>query len=71
MPITQINNRYMVETPDGRAHVLNKKSLIWNLKNVFKVSSEDCKEIIRLLELDGKAELNLQTSIFLRKEFSA
>ena len=52
--ITQINNRYVVETPDGRVHILNKKSLEWNLKYVFNYTKEHTRAVVVHLESHGK-----------------
>jgi hypothetical protein len=57
MKITQINNRYMVVTKDGKFHILNRKSLIWNLKNVFNIKGEQGKQIMRSLDAMGTAEV--------------
>jgi hypothetical protein len=56
--ITQSYNRYVVETRENRLYVLNRKALIWNLKNVFKVEPEQCKAIMSNLDKVGIAVLN-------------
>lgn len=49
--ITQENNRYVVEYPEGKLHILNEFSLRWNLKNVFGLTGEQAKEVVvRLME---------------------
>lgn len=49
--VTQTNNRYVVEVKDNgdysRLHILNEKSLKWNLKNVFHIDSTIIKECIK------------------------
>ncbi len=60
--ITQSNTRYVVETSAGRLHVLNRKALIWNLKNVFKVTPEQGKAIMRNLDEVGLAVLTKEAS---------
>ena len=59
MKITQINNRYVVELESGRLHILNRKSLIWNLKNVFDIKGEQGKCIMRDLDLFGQVTITL------------
>lgn len=57
MKIVQVNNRYFVETAEGRLHVLNEKSLRWNLKKVFGFSALQTASIVRQLNQYGKVEL--------------
>lgn len=59
MKITQINNRYVVETTDGRMHILNRKALIWNLKHVFNIKGEQGKSVMKCLDADGQITINL------------
>ena len=59
MKITQINNRYVVDLADGRIHILNRKSLIWNLKNVFGIKGEQGKDVMKCLDANGQVEINL------------
>ena len=56
--ITQSHSRYVVETRENRLYVLNRKALIWNLKNVFKVEPEQCKAIMSNLDKVGIVVLN-------------
>lgn len=60
MKITQINNRYVVEITEGRLHILNRKALIWNLKNVFGIKGEQGKSVMRSLDETGSAQLELK-----------
>lgn len=56
MRITQINKGYVVQTDDGETlQMLNRKSLIWNLKNVFRIKGEAGKAIMKSLDTDGVA----------------
>lgn len=59
MKITQINNRYVVELENGRLHILNRKALIWNLKQVFGIKGEQGKDIMKSLDTNGSVEINL------------
>lgn len=59
MKITQINNRYVVDLADGRLHVLNRKGLIWNLKHVFLIKGEQGKDVMKQLDANGQATINL------------
>lgn len=59
MKITQSNDRYVVETSDGRMHILNRKSLIWNLKHVFGIKGEQGKSVMKSLDATGQVEINL------------
>jgi len=60
--ITQVNSRYVVETFVGTLHVLNRKALVWNLKNVIKVTSEQGKAIMRDLDEVGLAVITKEVS---------
>lgn len=44
--ITRVNNRFDVEMPNGRLHILNERALKWNLKHVFGLSGEDVLAIL-------------------------
>lgn len=59
MKITQSFNRYVVETNDGRMHILNRKALIWNLKHVFNIKGEQGKDVMKSLDATGQVEINL------------
>ena len=59
MKITQTNNRYVIELGDNKIHVLNRKALIWNLKNTFGIQGEQGKQVMRDLDLNGQIEINL------------
>lgn len=59
MKITQINNRYVVELENGRLHILNRKALIWNLKQVFGIKGEQGKSVMKSLDTNGSVEINL------------
>lgn len=51
MTITQVGSRYCVETKAGRLHVLNEKSLKWNLKHVFKMNAKQISAVFEVLSL--------------------
>lgn len=57
MKITQVNTRYVVETADGKVHVLNQHSLRWNLKHVFGKSMTEIAIILGELSVNGVCEL--------------
>jgi hypothetical protein len=57
MKITQVNNRYFIEIQGGRLHVLNAKSLAWNLKRLYGMNTIVVKEIIARLDAEGSVEL--------------
>ena len=59
MKITQINNRYVVDLADGRLHILNRKALIWNLKQVFDIKGEQGKDVMKCLDANGQVTINL------------
>lgn len=60
MKITQINNRYVVESSlTGRMHILNKKSFDWNMKHVVGVKAQALKGIHMVLEQVGHTQLDL------------
>lgn len=59
MKITQTNNRYIVELENGRLHILNRKALIWNLKQVFGIKGEQGKSVMKCLDADGQITINL------------
>lgn len=48
--ITAVNSsrgvRYYVDADDGRLHILNEKSLRWNLKKVFGFTTEMVKQVM-------------------------
>ena len=43
--ITQSHTKYIIETPDGKLHVLNQKSFDWNMKHVFGLTKPDLKKL--------------------------
>lgn len=49
LKVTQYNTRYVVETPNGKLHVLNQKSFDWNMKHVFGLTPALIKELHRML----------------------
>ena len=57
LSITQINNRFVVETSNGKLHILNRKSLIWNLKRVFNIKGQDGRDIMTNLDSNGYIEV--------------
>lgn len=59
MKITQVNNRFFVETAEGRLHVLNEKALRWNLKKVFGLSAPTVAEIVYKLSTNGTVTVTL------------
>lgn len=59
MKITQSNNRYVIELANGRLHILNRKSLVWNLKHVFNIKGEQGKDVMKSLDATGHAEITL------------
>jgi hypothetical protein len=52
--------RYYVDYPEGRLHILNERSLVWNLKGVFGISPEDTKGILQELYANGCAKIDLR-----------
>lgn len=52
--------RYYVDHPEGRLHILNERSLVWNLKRVFGVSAEDTKGILNELYAFGAVRIELK-----------
>jgi hypothetical protein len=59
MKITQTNNRYVVETEAGRLHILNEKSLRWNLKHVLRLTPKQVKVVVWELENIGEVIIEL------------
>jgi len=57
MKITQVNNRYVVETEAGRLHILNRKSLVWNLKRVFNYDHTQVTCLMAELDRLGTIEV--------------
>lgn len=57
MKITQTNTKYVIETSDGKIHILNRKSLIWTLKNTFNLKGEQGKSVMTKLDTDGTVEV--------------
>jgi len=51
--------RYYVDYPEGRLHILNERSLVWNLKRVFDIGPEDTKGIMQELYASGCAKVTL------------
>lgn len=66
LKITQINDKYVVESPSGRVNILNLKSLKWNLKHVFGLTGQDVLAIVVSLSDDGvtnhTVEINLEAA---------
>lgn len=63
LKITQINNRFLIETPDHKLHILNRKALIWNMKNVFNLKGEEGKTIMTILDKNGNVEIYLDKAV--------
>lgn len=59
MKITQTNNRYVVELDNGRLHILNRKSLVHNLKHVFGIKGEQGKDVMKQLDQNGSVVITL------------
>jgi hypothetical protein len=57
MKITMVGNRFVVETDAGRLHVLNEKSLRWNLKRVFGYTALQAAAIVKELSEVGSVEV--------------
>lgn len=58
--ITQVNNRYFFQFEDGeRLHILNQRSLSWNLKHVFKFSKEEVIAAFVCLEQVGTVQFDI------------
>jgi len=62
MKITQINNRFLVETPDTRLHMLNEKSLTYFLKNQLKLNKVQRIELLNQLDEYGSVTLVLEAA---------
>ena len=62
--ITQIHNKYVVESENGKINVLSLRSLKWNLKHVFGLTGLDVLTIVATLRDDGVTngtmEINIQ-----------
>ena len=52
--------RYYVDYPEGRLHILNERSLVWNLKRVFGLSEDDLKIVMYGLNENGKVSVVLK-----------
>lgn len=57
MKITQSNNKYVITTAEGRLHILSRKALVWNLKNVFGIKGVAGKILMKQLDNTGYAEV--------------
>jgi uncharacterized protein YxjI len=55
--ITQINTVYHIQMHSGKIHCLNRKSLIWNLKNTFNLKGQDGRLIMKNLDENGRVEI--------------
>lgn len=52
--------RFYMDYPEGRLHILNERSLIWNLKKVFGISPEETKMIVQGVMMNGKVSVELK-----------
>lgn len=52
--------RYYVDSSEGRLHILNEQSLVWNLKRVFSISPEDTKHVVEELYRCGAVIVELK-----------
>ena len=52
MRITQVNNQYVIEFGDNKLHILNRKSLVWNLKR-WGGTPKKIKYVMDVLDQDG------------------
>ena len=52
--------RYYVEHPEGRLHILNERSLVWNLKSVFGVGPDIIKGALEILATGQGAQITLK-----------
>lgn len=52
--ITQVNNRFVLETPDSRTHILGLKALKWNLKHVFGFTGLEVLSVTVMLSTNQK-----------------
>ena len=54
--------RYYVDHPEGRLHILNERSLVWNLKKVFGVPTEDVKCAVDMIKESGAVRLTVHAA---------
>lgn len=52
--------RYNVDVEGGRIHILNAKSLRWNLKHIFKMDKTEVGSIMLALDLQPQITIELQ-----------
>lgn len=57
MKIRVYKRGYMIELDGNTLYVLNRKSLVWQLKNVFGIGKIVGPELMRQLDEHGQVEL--------------
>lgn len=57
--ITRINDRFDVELPSGKLHILNERALKWNLKHIFGMSGEDVLSVLLAFGLTNTVIVDL------------
>ena len=52
--------RFYMDYPEGRLHILNERSLIWNLKRVFGFSDTEAKMLLGNVMMNGSVSVELK-----------
>ena len=61
--ITRMNTYYVVETPDGRVHMLNERALVWNLKNCFGFEPYEATVIKTAVNAEGTFTFDVRPNV--------
>ncbi len=60
--VQQYNKHFILKTEDNKLHILNLKSMIWNLKQVFGLSKMQINQVTRIISQNGIAHFRIEKS---------
>lgn len=52
--------RFYMDYPEGRLHILNERSLIWNLKKVFGFDASEATILLSSVMMNGSVSVELK-----------
>lgn len=61
--VTQYNNKFVIETTEGKLHILNERALKWNLTHVFCVDPDLIMGIMIMLYDDTMPNRSIMVPI--------
>jgi hypothetical protein len=60
--VQEYHQHFILKTEDNKLHILNLKSMIWNLKQVFGLSKIQINQVTRIISQNGIAYFRIEKS---------